>query len=56
MGYVSIMFVDQEFDYYYGEQIRTVINQFAQVFSELYVTVGKNDNNSMLRQQQRYDV
>lgn len=40
------MIVDQDIDYYYGEQIRTVINQFAQVFSELYVTVGKNDNNS----------
>ncbi len=40
------MFVDQEFDYYYGEQIKTVINQFAQVFSEMYVTTGNNDFNS----------
>lgn len=40
------MFVDQEFDYYYGEQIKTYISQFAQVFAEMYVTTGKNDNNS----------
>lgn len=40
------MFVDQEFNYYYGEQLKTVTNQFAQVFSEMYVTSGKNDYNS----------
>lgn len=40
------MYVDQEFDYYYGEQIRNYIDQFAQVFAEMYVTVGKNDYNS----------
>ena len=40
------MYVDQEFDYYYGEQIKNYIDQFAQVFSEMYVTVGKNDYNS----------
>lgn len=40
------MYVDQEFDYYYGEQLRNYIAQFAQVFSEMYVTVGKNDLNS----------
>lgn len=39
------MFVDQEFDYYYGKQIKTYIAQFAQVFSEMYVTVGENDLN-----------
>lgn len=40
------MYVDQEFDYYYGEQIRNYIAQFAQVFSEMYVRVGKNDYKS----------
>lgn len=40
------MIVDQEFEYFYGEQIRTVINQFAQVFAEMYVTIGTNDNES----------
>ena len=40
------MFVDQEIDYYYGEQLKTVTNQFAQIFSEMYVTSGKNDYNS----------
>ncbi len=40
------MYVDQEFDYYYGEQIKNYIAQFAQVFSEMYVTVGKNDSGS----------
>lgn len=33
-------------DYYYGGQIKRYINQFAQVFSEMYVTVGKNDSGS----------
>lgn len=42
------MYVDQEFDYYYGEQIKNYITQFAQVFSEMYVTVGKNDSGSTL--------
>jgi hypothetical protein len=40
------MFVDQEFDYYYGEQIKRYINQFAQVFAEMYVRGGKNDYKS----------
>lgn len=40
------MFVDQEFNYYYGKQIKNYIAQFAQVFSEFYVSVGKNDFNS----------
>lgn len=40
------MYVDQEFDYYYGKQIKNYITQFAQVFSEMYVTVGKNDSGS----------
>jgi len=40
------MYVDQEFNYYYGEQIKNYIAQFAQVFSEMYVTVGKNDSAS----------
>lgn len=40
------MLVDQEFQYYYGSQIRNYIEQFSQVFSEMYVTVGKNNFNS----------
>lgn len=40
------MYVDQEFDYYYGDQIKGYLAQFAQVFSEMYVTGGKNDNKS----------
>lgn len=40
------MYVDQEFDYYYGEQIKNYIAQFAEVFSEMYVRSGKNDFNS----------
>jgi len=39
-----------EFDYYYGAQIRRYIAQFAQVFSGMYVTVGKNDNGSTTNQ------
>lgn len=37
------MKVDQEFRYYYGSQIKNYISQFSQVFSEMYVTTGKND-------------
>lgn len=40
------MFVDQDFEYYYGEQIKNYISQFAQVFSGMYVTVGKNDSDN----------
>lgn len=40
------MLVDQEFQYYYGSQIRNYIEQFSQVFSEMYVTVGKNGSNT----------
>lgn len=46
------MFVDQEFDYYYGEQIKTYISQFAQVFSEMYVRSGNtplNQTNNYIR-------
>jgi T4-like virus Myoviridae tail sheath stabiliser len=32
-----------KFDYYYDAQIRRYTNQFAQVFSGMYVTIGKND-------------
>lgn len=39
------MFVDQEFDYYYGEQIKIYISQFAQVFAEMYVRGGSNPLN-----------
>jgi len=34
------------FNYYYGSQIKRYIAQFAQVFSEMRVSVGKNDNGS----------
>lgn len=40
------MVVDQDFEYYYGEQIKNYIAQFAQVFSEMYVRTGKNDSGS----------
>lgn len=40
------MYADQEYNYYYGEQIKNYIAQFAQVFSEMYVTIGKNDYNN----------
>lgn len=40
------MSVDQNVQYYYGEQIKKCITEFAQVFSEMYVTIGKNDLNS----------
>lgn len=32
-----------KFDYYYDAQIRRYTAQFAQVFSGMYVTIGKND-------------
>lgn len=35
-----------KFDYYYGGQIRRYINQFAQVFSGMYVVIGENDKGS----------
>lgn len=35
-----------KYDHYYGGQIKRYINQFAQVFAEMYVTVGKNNSGS----------
>ena len=43
MWSITLDNIDLQSNFYYGGQIKRYLNQFAQVFSGMYVQVGKND-------------